>query len=380
MPTIFDGVRVLSLAEQYPGPYATMLLADLGADVVLVERPKGGDPARAWPPVFRSLARNKRSLCLDLKTDEGLAQLRELVAEADVILEGFRPGTMDRLGVGYEALRAVNPKIIFASISGFGQTGPYRDRTAHDLSYQAISGHLFDRASGDGRGDGAAPAVAYGDLGSGTFAAFAIASALFARERTGEGTAIDVSMTDGLVSWMTAYLAPAMAGEPAFTILGEPAYGTFVTADRRQLTLSIAHEDHFWRALCGLLAMEDVADLRHQARLEHAADLEARLAAAIVAEPLAHWAELFDAHAIPWSPLHGLQQVLDDPHFRARGMFAAVAGEDGRPEGHVMQPVRFSRWDTSLRRPSPRLGQHTAEVLEGWRDVSTRHQTDRSSR
>jgi crotonobetainyl-CoA:carnitine CoA-transferase CaiB-like acyl-CoA transferase len=375
MPTLFDGVRVLSLAEQYPGPYATLLLADLGADVVLVERPKGGDPARAWPPVFRSLARNKRSVCLDLKTAEGAEQLRALVTEADVLLEGFRPGTMDRLGVGYEALRAVNPKIIFVSLSGFGQDGPYRDRTAHDLSYQAISGHLVD--------GGAVPAVAYGDLGSGTFAAFAIASALFARERTGEGTAIDVSMADGLVSWMTAYLSPAMSGEPAFTILGEPAYGIFATKDGRKLTVSIAHEDHFWRALCGLLAMEDVAPLQHHARLERAAELEARLAAALAAEPLAHWAELFDRHAIPWSPLHDLPQVLADPHFRARGMFASVpgeVGERGEAVGHVMQPVRFSRWESALRRPSPRLGEHTAEVLAEWRDVATRHPTNRSSR
>lgn len=359
-PTLFDGVRVLSLAEQYPGPYATLLLADLGADVVLVERPKGGDPARAFAPFFRSLARNKRSVCVDLKSEAGRQQLFELTADADVLLEGFRPGTMDRLGVGYTALAAINPRLIYVSISGFGQTGPYRDRTAHDLSYQAIAGHLFAQA---GAGVSANPSIAYGDLSSGTFAAFAIASALYARERTGRGTAIDVSMTDGLVSWMTAYLAPAMAGHTSFEFLDEPAYGSFGCADGLQLTLSIAHEDHFWRALCELLEMTDVAHLSGAQRLANAKALRGRVGTSIGQKPLAHWATLLDAASIPWSPLNDLSQVVADPHFRARGLFAAIESQDGTLEPHVLQPVRFSAWPTQLGRPAPRLGEHTDEVF-----------------
>lgn len=359
-PTLFDGVRVLSLAEQYPGPYATLLLADLGADVVLVERPKGGDPARAFPPFFRSLARNKRSVCVDLKTDQGRAQLLELAADADVLLEGFRPGTMDRLGVGYAALSALNPRLIFVSISGFGQDGPYRDRTAHDLSYQAVAGHLFSQSGG---GESATPSIAYGDLGSGTFAAFAIASALYARERTGRGTSIDVSMTDGLVSWMTAYLAPAMEGQSSFEFLEEPAYGTFTCSGGRKLTLSIAHEDHFWRALCDVLGMTDAAALTGTQRLADRVALRARISEVLARQPLEHWATALDASSIPWSPLNDLSQVAADPHFRARGLFATTRAADGSDERHVLQPVRFSTWPTQLKRPAPRLGEHTAEVF-----------------
>jgi crotonobetainyl-CoA:carnitine CoA-transferase CaiB-like acyl-CoA transferase len=361
MSTIFEGVRVLSLAEQYPGPFATLLLADLGADVILVERPGGGDPSRAYPAVFRSLARNKRSICIDLKAETGKSQLRALCAEADVLIEGFRPGTMERLGVGYAALKTINPRLIYASISGFGQDGPYRDRTAHDLSYQAISGHLFDRL---GARSNRPPAIAYGDLGSGLIAAFAVAAALFARERTGKGTAVDISMTDTLVSMMTAYLGPLMAGEPAFEILGEPAYGIFPVAQGRALTLSIAHEDHFWRALCEALGMQDVAALDQPARLADAEGLRGRIATALAAHPLDYWSPILDSRAIPWSPLNGLSDVLADPHFQHRKLFVSVATPNGRVERHVRQPVRFSAWPSAIARPAPALGEHTAEVLE----------------
>ena len=138
-----DGIRIVCLAEQYPGPYATLLLADLGADVILVERPGSGDPARQFPGFHAALSRNKRSVVIDLKAEDGRRQLRDLVASADVLMEGFRPGTMERLGFGYAAVELLNPKLVYVSISGFGQSGPYRDRPAHDLSYQAIAGFLF---------------------------------------------------------------------------------------------------------------------------------------------------------------------------------------------------------------------------------------------
>lgn len=361
MASIFTGVRVLSLAEQYPGPFATLMLADLGADVILVERPNGGDPSRAFPAVFRSLARNKRSITIDLKEERGRRQLVELVRTSDVLLEGFRPGTMNRLGVGYETLREANPRLIYASISGFGQDGPYRERTAHDLSLQAIAGHLFDRV---GTADQSVPRIAYGDLSSGMFAAFAIAAALFARERSGEGTAVDISMADGLVAQMAAYLSPAMIGEPAFEILGEPAYGIFATSDARAITLSIAHEDHFWRALCDLMEMEDAASLGSRERLADAVALRERIVVAVARRPLAEWTMILDGHSIPWSPVNSLQNVLDDVHFRERNLFASVATEDGQLEHHVMQPVKFSTWDSELRRAAPRLGEHNDEILK----------------
>lgn len=357
--SLFEGVRILSLAEQYPGPFATLLFADLGADVILVERPGSGDPGRAFPAFFRSLARNKRSVCVDLKSENGRQQFKQLVAESDVVLEGFRPGTMARLGVGYEVLRQVNPRLIFASISGFGQDGPYRDRTAHDLSYQAIAGHLFDRRSDES----AVPSIAYGDLGSAMFAAFSIAGALYGREKTGTGTSIDISMTDGLVSWMTTYLSPAMTQEKGLELFDEPAYGVFRTSDGRRLTLSIAHEDHFWSALCKLIGLSEHAGLRGPERIARRTELRASLHLALKLKTLAEWAPLLDASSIPWSPLNELEDVLLDRHFQNRGLFQTISRPDGSQERHVMQPVRFDRYPTTLRRIAPGLGEHTEQLL-----------------
>lgn len=376
-PGIFEGVTVLSLAEQLPGPYATLLMADLGADVILVERPSGGDPARMFPPFFRSISRNKRSVCLDLKTEQGRTQFLDLTREADVVFEGFRPGTMDRLGIGYEALREVNPLIIFASISGFGQDGPYRDRPAHDLSYQAIAGHLFNQIGVD---PVALPAVPYGDLVSAVFAAFSVSGALFARERTGHGTAIDISMTDTLVSILTLYLGPAMNGASTFWAFAEPAYGAFVASDGASLTLSIAHEDHFWSRLCAVLDMNDACELKAEQRQARCDELRARIAAAIATRPRSDWQDIFDKNSIPWSPFNDLAGVIQDPHFRARGLFSALTAPGATPgtshgageEWHVNQPIKFSAYGSGVRRAAPELGEHSSELLGEKKATSAR--------
>ena len=184
-PLPLAGVRVISLAQQYPGPFATMVLADLGADVVLVERPGTGDPARAFPGFFHALARGKRSVALDLKCDAGRAAMRQLIAGAGVLLEGFRPGTMTRLGLGPEVLLHDQPGLVYVSISGFGQTGPHRARPGHDLTYQAEAGMLYEHLppSPPPR----APALALGDLSAGMFAVQAVLLGLVGQSRTGRG-------------------------------------------------------------------------------------------------------------------------------------------------------------------------------------------------
>jgi crotonobetainyl-CoA:carnitine CoA-transferase CaiB-like acyl-CoA transferase len=280
-----DGIRIVSLAEQYPGPYATLLMADLGADVILVERPGIGDPARQFPAFHAALNRNKRSVALDLKADGDKQRFRDLVASADVLLEGFRPGIMQRLGLGYEAMASINPRLVYASISGFGQTGPYRDRPAHDLSYQALAGFLHAQAAT--RSTQLPSDIAVGDLSSGMFAALGVLAALLARARTGKGAYIDVSMTDGLVSWMSVMVGPAMNGEPLADIAAEPAYGLFECQDGKLLSLSIAHEDWFWRPLCTLIGMEDAADLKRAERTQREIELVARIGKAIAAAPRA---------------------------------------------------------------------------------------------
>lgn len=356
-----EGIRIISLAEQYPGPYATLLLADLGADVILVERPGVGDPARQFPAFHAALNRNKRSVALDLKADGDKDRFRDLVVSVDVLLEGFRPGTMGRLGLGYEAMASINPGLVYASISGFGQTGPYRNRPAHDLSYQALAGFLHGQAAT--RSTQLPSDIAVGDLSSGMFAALGILAALLARTRTGKGTYIDVSMTDGLVSWMSVMVGPAMNEELLADIAAEPAYGLFECKDGKLLSLSIAHEDWFWKPLCTLIGMDDVADLKRAQRTQREIELVARIGKAIAAAPRGKWAEKLDAAGIPWGPVNTIEEVASDPHFIERGLFRNVTEAGGRHRRYVAQPLIFDGHHPGPARGVPALGEHTDEVL-----------------
>ncbi|TXL73259.1 CoA transferase [Vineibacter terrae] len=369
MSLSLDGIRIVSLAEQYPGPYATLLLADMGADVILVERPGGGDPARQFPAFHAALNRNKRSVALDLKTEAGRQALRDLVGGADVLMEGFRPGTMERLGFGYDAMAALNPRLVYVSISGFGQTGPYRDRPAHDISYQAVAGFLFRHAE---TGSTANPGeVAVGDLSSGMFAALGTLAALFERTRTGRGKHVDVSMTDGLVSWMSVMIGPALNGVPIADIGAEPAYGLFRCADGKLLSLSIAHEDWFWRPFCSLIGMDDAAALTRGERVAQTQALTRRIADIMATRDRDAWGAALDAAGIPWGPVNGLAEAADDPHFRARGLFRRVDGSDGGTRWHVAQPLVFSGERPGPQRDAPRLGEHTEEILAPLAGTST---------
>jgi crotonobetainyl-CoA:carnitine CoA-transferase CaiB-like acyl-CoA transferase len=354
-----NGILTLSLAETLPGPFATMLLAELGADVVLVERPDAGDPARSWPHVFASLAHNKRSICLNLKDSTDKKKFMRLVAAADVVLEGYAPGTVAKLGVDYDALRAVKPDLVYASISGFGQTGPYRDRPAHDVSTQAIAGLMADQA----RRAGSTPTIPWADLASGVFAALSIVTALYARDATGKGTYIDVSMADTLVSLMAPWIVPAINKGLALDISTGPAYGSFDCSDGRALTLSIAYEDNFWRSLCQAIGLPKQAELKFGARLMQSNALRAMVAQRIAVQPLTHWADLFDAQRIPWSPVNSLEEVAGDHHFLDRGLFDTLMNSAGKPEVYVRQPLLFSAFSRPPLKPAPGLGEHTEEIL-----------------
>tara|TARA_R110000782_G_scaffold117364_4_gene207792 strand:+ start:112339 stop:113415 length:1077 start_codon:yes stop_codon:yes gene_type:complete len=351
------GIRILSLAEQYPGPFATLLLADLGADVILVERPEHGDPARAYPTFFRALARNKRSVCLDLKSAGGKAQFKTLVEGADVVLEGFRPGKLAALGLGAADLRAIYPRLIYASITGFGQTGPYRDRPAHDISYQAVAGHL---APG-----GAAPALPYGDLCGGMYAALAVVTALLDRERTGESSTLDIAIADGLVSWMIPDFVLAGEGEEPLRIADGPAYGCFPCADGRMLTISLVHEKHFWRSLCDVLGMAEFSDLSWSDQIARAPELKNRITMKISDKTLDEWSVILDRHHIPWSQVNSAADVLRDPHFAARNLFRRSGNSTSFD---IIQPIQFDRFRSSIRRSAPALGEHNDDLLGAHRN------------
>src|SRR3954447_22712837 len=270
---LLAGLRVLDLSVWRPGPYATQLLAEIGADVVKVE-PPGGDPMRSYPELFASLNANKRSVVLDLKSDTGRARALELAARADVVIEGFRPGVAARLGVAYDDVRAVNGSVVYCSLSGMGQRGPLALAPAHDLNYQAWAGAL--RQEGGEPVTGKLPIA---DLAGGVFAAFAICAAVVRRERSGEGEYIDVSMSDVLASWTGAVAPRAEGADPAAR--GVPGYGLFETADGDHIALSIITEDHFWSGLCRVLNLDDASELSFVDRMARLDELQTRIADAI---------------------------------------------------------------------------------------------------
>lgn len=356
-----ERVKILSLAEQYPGPYATLLLADLGAEVTLIERPNGGDPARKHKSLFSSLNRNKRSVVLDLKSAAGREALFELSKTADVLIEGYRPDVMKKLGLSYTELSPINRRLIYLSLTGFGQNGPYRRRPVHDLSCQGLAGVLFPQYR---TGYPEKPAqLPVADLASGTLAAFGVVSALLARERTGHGCYIDLAMTDCLVSWMTAYLYASLNGKPMAEVYEEePAYGIFVCADNKMITLSIPHEDNYWQALCRSTGLAHLASASHQDRVQHASDYRAQLAAAIAKETREAWADVFSTIEIPWGHVLDLNEVARDRQLRTRDLFVRLSTEDGG-EWHVNQPLQFDCYKTGIRLPAPKLGEHTQDIL-----------------
>ena len=357
-----SGIRILSLAEQYPGPYATMLLADLGADVIMVERPGSGDPSRRFAGLFASFNRNKRSVVLDLKSTAGKEEFLRLVDTADVVMEGFRPGVMARLKIGAVDLRARKPALIFVSISSFGQNGPQAGVAGHDLSIQAAAG-MIDVPVGQEAGL-ALPVLPLADIASAMFAALGVVTALFARTESGRGTEIDVSMLDSLVSWMTPFLVPPMNNLPTRTLPPQdPGYGLFATADSRQITLSIAGEDAMWSALCTLLGLTQFAALTELERSASAKEIGPPLRAAIALWPYEHLYQRLEALGIAFGPVRLLHEVLADPQMVARRMTVEVDGPQGAQK-FVRQPLMLDGDAGVIRNQAPSLGQHTAEVLD----------------
>jgi crotonobetainyl-CoA:carnitine CoA-transferase CaiB-like acyl-CoA transferase len=324
-----DGIRVLDLSRLMPGPFCTMLLGDLGADVIKVEDPTGGDWLRTTPPLrdgesvmYAALNRNKRSVTADLKSETGRADFLRLVETADVVVEGFRPGVLDRLGVGWDVIHAANPQTILASISGFGQDGPYRGRAGHDLTYLALSGVLS--VIGTTRGETAIPGVQVGDLGGGAiFAAVAILAALIARQTTGEGQWCDVSITDGLVSWLSVHAAAAFdrgaaprAGEELLT--GKfPCYGIYPCSDG-EITVA-AIEPQFWQQLTKTLAMPELESDAY-ATGDRAAEVREQLSAVFREHPRAHWARVFRDVDACVEPVLTIPEALEHPQIAGRGM------------------------------------------------------------
>jgi len=354
------GIRIISMAEQYPGPYATMLLADLGADVILVERPNGGDPSRRFTGLFASLNRNKRSVVLDLKNTSDKERFLQLVDTADVVMEGFRPGVMKRLGLNAEVLRQRKPSLIFTSISSFGQDGPLAGVVGHDLSIQGAAGMIKVPLGQESRS--AVPGLPMADIASGMFAALSIVTALFSRTQDKEGSTLDVSMLDSLVSWMTPFLVPAANNLPRWTMPPvEPGYGIFLSADSRQLTLSIAGEDSMWRSLCELVDLPQYANLSELERSENLLEIDIVLRQAIMKWRLDDLFQALEKRGIAFGPVLDTQDVLNEPQLRHRGILATEVGPE--QQTFIRQPVLFNGTNFTVNSSAPTLGEHNNEIF-----------------
>lgn len=355
-----QGVLILDSAHQYPGPYCSMLLGDLGAEVIKVEQPGVGDPARRSPGFFKALNRNKKSVTLNLKKTAAQEILKRLVEGADVFTEGFRPGVAQRLGMDYQTLRAVNPRLIYCSISGYGQDGPYRDLPGHDLNYLAMAGILHSIR--DDRGDPIPPGIAIGDLSSGMFAVIGIMAALMAREKTGRGQYVDVSMFDGLLSWMSIRFGlffHSGSSERHY----DPGYGVYKGKDGRPFTLGIAHEDWFWDRLCRVVGLPDLVGIPGPERQVRKKELVLRLRKAFAAQERDVWLRLLAEADVPAAPVRSPEEVLDDPHVRFREMIRPLKLPSGGAVQQVAFPVRLSETPAAMQSPPPELGEHTEEVL-----------------
>jgi crotonobetainyl-CoA:carnitine CoA-transferase CaiB-like acyl-CoA transferase len=338
-----------------------MLLGDLGAEVLKVERPGSGDPARQVPDFFRTINRNKRSLTLDMKSPGGKEILLRLVRECDVFIEGFRPGVTERLGIDFEALSKINPRLIYCSISGYGQDGPFRDVPGHDLNYQSMAGMLEGFLDKDD--EYIAPRITVGDLSSGMFAAIGILAGLISRQASGKGLYVDVSMFDGLLSWMSASVGMTFASG-MFDFGQDAGYGIFKGADGKCFTLGIAHEDWFWQRLCSLIGLEEHANLNALDRRLQRSDLEKQMQAVFSRKDRDDWVKRLIEVDVPVAPVNDMETLPRDPHVQARKMIQDIALASGQTIRQVSFPIEFSSCDPKkIRRPPPELGEHTEEIL-----------------
>ncbi|HUI25845.1 MAG TPA: CaiB/BaiF CoA-transferase family protein [Candidatus Kryptonia bacterium] len=358
--TPLQNLRLLDLSRQLPGPFCSTMLADLGMDVLTIAAPS--DPFGTGIPF---LARNKRSMTLNLKSDAGREILLKLVANADVVLEGFRPGVTRRLGIDYDTLHARNPRLIYCAISGYGQDGPYRDRVGHDVNYLGYAGVL--NFVGEADGPPVIPGVQIADIGGGALmAAVGILSAVIARQHTGRGQFIDIAMLDGTLAWNVYHLllrqlsgqAPQRGREQ---LTGRfPCYAVYETRDGRHVTVG-AYEPHFWATLCNHFGREDfIAD--QWAEGPRREEMFAFFRTAFRQKAMSAWLQELGDKEICFGPVNTLDEALADPQLRHRKMIVEMESGFG-PMVTPNSPIKLSDTPASLRTPPPRFGEHTDSVL-----------------
>lgn len=380
-----EGVKVLDLSRAVPGPYCSMLLADSGADCIVVEAPPGvresarahlrGEAGLEPPPAAAqadrlrahdALRRNKRSIALNLKSPEGQQIAGQLAQWADVLVEGFRPGVAQRLGLDYATLAKLNPRLVYCSLSGYGHSGPYRDVVGHDVNYIALGGQLS--TNGRQGGKPAIPLNVVGDIaGGGLLAAFGIMQALYVRERTGRGQHLDLAMSDGVLYLMAWHAGRVLAGQaaprPGMGRLGGemPYYDVYECADGQWLSLG-CYDSHFWKILCTVLELPHLIPWQHDP--EHRAEVREALERCFRSRTRDEWTRALLAHDVCMAPVLGLDEALEHEHHRAREMVTELDDPSLGKVRHVGVGIKLSETPARLRSTAPVAGQHTAEVLQ----------------
>jgi len=370
------GLLVVDLTRVLSGPYCTMLLGDMGARIIKIEQPGRGDDTRAWGPpfvgaesaYFLSINRNKESLTLDLKQQAARPLLERLLDRADVLVENFRPGAMERLGFGYDTVSARWPRVVYCSISGFGQTGPRRDQPGYDAVVQAEAGLMS--ITGETGGPALRLGVAIADIVSGMFAAQGIAMALLARDRSGRGQRVDIGMLDSTAALLTYQAAiyfatgraPGRLGNRHPTIV---PYETFDAADG-EFVLAVGNED-LWRRFCQVIGRSELGDdarfATNRLRIEHYDELRPQLAARLRTRTRSEWIAALNTEGVPCGSVRDVAEVLQDPHLSARGMIETIEHATLGAVRVLGVPVKLSDTPGTVRTAPPTLGQHTDQIL-----------------
>jgi crotonobetainyl-CoA:carnitine CoA-transferase CaiB-like acyl-CoA transferase len=372
-----EGIRILDLTRLLPGPYGTMLLGDLGAEVIKIEEPEQGDYARWYPPHINRvgsrhllLNRSKKSLTLNLKKPEGRSILLKMVERgADALIEQFRPGVMDRLGVGYKELEKANSRLIYCSLTGFGQDGPYRDLAGHDINYIGIGGILG--LTGLKGGPPAIPGIQIADLvAGGLYSVIGILAALAARQKTGRGQFVDISMLDGVVSLIPDAAALFFAegesprmGERRLTG-GLPQYQTYRAKDGKYLAVG-ALEDKFWANLSRALGKAEWAHLAPKEGEPRTQEIREEMTRIFLTKTREEWLDLLMKEDTCVTAVHSLEETFSDPQVLHRKMLVEVPHPKAGRTKQIGVPIKFSETPGEIRNPAPEIGQHTEEILQG---------------
>lgn len=379
MPKPLEQITVLDLTRVLAGPFCTMLLADLGAHVVKVEMPEIGDDARHFGPFkqgqslyFLSLNRGKQSISLNLKTEAGKQIFKELVPHVDVVVENFRPGTMDRLGLGYETLKALHPPLIYVASSGFGYTGPDSHRPAYDLLVQAMGGIMS--ITGWPNMPPTRVGASVGDITASLFTTIGILSALYQRTLTGAGQMIDIAMLDCQVAILENALVRYQVDGKAPQPLGNrhPTISPFQAFQTKDAYLALAiGNDKLWSTFCVTVARPDLLDdarfATNGGRTDHIDELAAIIEEILRAKTCAEWSALFDQAGIPYSPINTIDQVINHPQVLARNMIVTVEDAAAGTIKIAGNPIKMAALpEEPTRPPAPEIGQHNDEILNTW--------------